>query len=263
MRNKKIWFDFYNSALSERLNFNEIKLIKPIAGGKNVASRETAQTQTEMPWWQQQPIQNLLKRAEDQSNVPLQYYQGNKIAGFSSEQSMAQNLARMRATGGSPLIKGAQGHVGDIIGGKYLTPDSNPWLKSYYEKAAETAMPQIDTAAVNAGRYGGGAWGQMRGRTAGELASGIYGKAYETERDRQMQATGMAQPLAREDYYDIGKLAAVGEEKQGMEQALIDESVKKYEFGQMEPWQRLGMFRNLVTGDFGGNTRSDAEKKGG
>ena len=261
---KKIWIEFYNHALKET-SLNDLLRykIRPMAGGGLYGRKEDSQTETQLPSWQADKLINLTNRAQDLSYQPMSYYGGNTVADFSSEQSMAQNLARMRATGGSPLIKGAQGHVGDIIGGKYLTPDSNPWLKSYYEKAAETAMPQIDTAAVNAGRYGGGAWGQMRGRTAGELASGIYGKAYETERDRQMQATGMAQPLAREDYYDIGKLAAVGEEKQGMEQALIDESVKKYEFGQMEPWQRLGMFRNLITGDFGGNTRSDAEKKGG
>jgi hypothetical protein len=259
---KTLWIEFYNHALKE-ISLADLLLwkIKPIAGGKLGAHKEEGDTETELPYWQREKLIDLTDRAKLLSEQPMSYYGGRTVAGFSPEQSMAQNLARMRATGGSSLIRGAQGQVGDIIGGKYLTPDSNPWLKSYYEKAAETAMPQIDTAAVNAGRYGGGAWGQMRGRTAGELASGIYGKAYETERDRQMQATNMAVPLAREDYYDIGKLAAVGEEKQGMEQALIDAGVKKHEFQQMEPWQRLGMYRNLVTGDWGGATVSSSSKK--
>lgn len=258
---KRLWIEFYNNALKE-ISLADLLLwkLKPIAGGKSWTGAEQGRTSTDLPSWQADPLRDLAKRAEGLSNQTMSYYGGNTVAGFSPEQSMAQNLARMRATGGSPLIKGAQGQVGDIIGGKYLTPDSNPWLKSYYEKAAETAMPQIDSAAVNAGRYGSGAWGQMRGRTAGELASGIYGKAYETERDRQMNAMNMAVPLAREDYYDIGKLAAVGEEKQGMEQANIDAEIKKHEFGQQEPWQRLGMYRNLLTGDFGGTTMSRSTK---
>jgi hypothetical protein len=61
----------------------------------------------------------------------------------------------------------------------------------------------------------------------------------------------MAPGLAQQE---VGMLATVGAEKQAMEQALFDEARAKWGFEQMEPWQRLGMYSDLVSGDFGGTS---------
>lgn len=68
------------------------------------------------------------------------------------------------------------------------------------------------------------------------------------------QAATQAPALAEADYTDISKLAGVGEEKQGMQQSLDDAAKQAYQFTQTEPWNRLGMYSNLVSGGQGGTT---------
>lgn len=200
---------------------------------------------------------------------PMEYYSGQAIAGFTPEQIAAQKLATTRAGQLTPVFESTAQlatttpeYLQRTLEGTYLTPESNPYLKTYVQRAFEETLPQLDTSAIQAGRYGSGAWGTMKGRTMADVVSGIYGPAYEAERTRQaaaeqfapqlkLQAAGIAPELAKQD---IGMLATVGAEKQAMEQALLDEARKKFEFEQLEPWRRLAMYSGLISGDVGGTT---------
>lgn len=187
----------------------------------------------------------------------------------------------------------SQAETNKTISGAYLDPNTNPWLAKTYETAAkdvaktfgQVTMPMISKEAGAAGMWGGAREGVAKGaaltgfsENLADLATKIYAPAYETERGRQVGATESAQALANQqyqaerarqtaavtqapalaeaDYSDIAKLAAVGQEKQAMNQAQIDAALKAWEFSQMEPWQRMGMYSNLITGDVGGTTLS-------
>lgn len=216
--------------------------------------RRTQETKTEMPAWQQPYVERMMQRAETQYGVPLEFYPGRTIAPFEPEQLLAQQLQTGRALLGSPLLPTAQKGVLETMRGKYLTPEANPFLPAYVQRAFEETLPQIDTTAIQAGRYGSPAWGAMKGKTMADIVTGIYGPAYEAERARQIQAYEMAPRLAAEDYADIARLAQAGAERQAMQQAIIDEAIRRFEFYQMEPWQRLSMLSPLVTGEMGGVT---------
>jgi len=232
-------------------------------------------TTTSVPEWQKPYLEDVYKRAGTQVTQPIDYYSGQRVAGFTPEQSTAQYLTTQRALQGSPVAGlGRQGMM-ETLAGSYMDPSSNPWLAKTYQTAAgeatkafaEGTMPQIRSSAMGTGAYGGARHGvaegmAMReyGKTLGDMATGIYGPAYETERARQYQAQTGAPAYAATEYEDIGKLSAVGEERQAMGQALIDELIKQFEFGQMEPWQRLGMYSNLITGNVGGTTYSSGGK---
>ncbi len=190
---------------------------------------------------------------------------------FTPEQQKAQEATTNRALQGSPLLGSAQAENLKTTQGQYLDPSSNPWLAKTYETAAkdvaktfgQVTMPMISKEAGAAGAWGGARQGVAQGAAAtgfagelSDLATKIYGPAYQQERGIQQTAVGMAPGLAEADYGDISKLAAVGQEKQAMDQAEIDAAMKKWEFSQMEPWQRLGMYSNILTGDVGGTTLS-------
>ena len=215
-----------------------------------------SQTTTGPPDWQAEYLQDIAGQAKGESQSPLSYYPGQSVAGFTPEQTEAQNRAAARARAGSDLTRAGQNEILKTTRGDYVNPESNPWLKSFYDKAAEVAMPQIDTSAQQAGRYGSNAWGTMKGKTAADLATGIYGGAYNQERDRQAQATALAPQYAELDYNDISKIAAIGEEKRGMAQTLIDQDKAKHQFTEMEPYERLGLYSNLINGDWGGVTNT-------
>lgn len=127
-------------------------------------------------------------------------------------------IGDLSSTGGNNLAQYRR-DVGDIIGGsaQALNPalaglartaggsylGGSPYLDSMYGKAAagltrqfaEGVAPSLDSAASRAGRYGSGmhaniknAAGESFGRQLGDLATGIYGGAYDQERARQEAA---------------------------------------------------------------------------
>lgn len=231
----------------------------------------TTTTTQSPPTWQIPYLTDVYGQAQELSKNPTTVYPGQTVAGFTPEQSLAQGLTTSRALLGSPLQKAGQGEALKTIQGDYLSPDTNPWLAQTYNEAAnnisnkfkEITMPGIKNAAMGAGAYGGSRQGVSEGIAqrglADELqnaATNIYGPAYTQERSLQNQMIQAAPTMAAADYNDISKLAAVGEEQQAMEQAQIDEAIKRYQYEQMEPWQRLGMYSNLVTGDVGGTGSS-------
>ena len=219
------------------------------------SSHGTSTSQTN-PWKPQQPyLKDVFKRASSLYNTPMQYYGGQTYADFTPEQSQAQDWASRRALAGSDLTRGAQQGVADTMSGKYLNPDTNPYLGYYTDRAFQKAVPQFDSSAVSAGRYGSDAWGTGKGALMGDIAGNIYGGAYNNERANQMAAYQAAPALANQDYADISKLAAVGEEQQNMNQTAINDAMQRYNFAQMEPWQRLGMYDQFIEGQYGGTNQ--------
>ena len=228
-------------------------------------------TTTEIPEWQQPYLKDIYGQAAGLGEKNIQYYPGQTVSPFTPEQTAAQTATTTRAMRGSPLLGAAQAENLKTTQGQYLDPSTNPWLTKTYDVAAkdvaktfgQTTMPMIAKEAGAAGAWGGARQGVAQGAAAtgfagelSDLATKIYGPAYQQERGIQQAAVGMAPGLAEADYGDISKLAAVGQEKQAMDQAQIDAAMKQWEFSQMEPWQRLGMYSNVLTGETGGTSIS-------
>jgi hypothetical protein len=233
-------------------------------------------TTTATPEWQTPYLQDVANQAQGLNQQPLSYYPGTTVAGFTPAQSLAQNATINRALTGSPLLGQAQQNTMDTMQGKYLDPNSNPYLKDTYDMGArslsqnynQNVMPAIKQGAAGAGAFGGSRQGVAEAGASNALAQQLsnlatttYGQNYTTERGNQVAATNAAPAMAQQDYYDIGQLAAAGEEQQGMNQANIDAAIKQYQWQQLEPQQRLGMYSNLVSGNYGGTTQSMSSGK--
>jgi hypothetical protein len=104
-----------------------------------------------------------------------------------------KNFSGTGATGStqSMLMKAARGD--------YLSPDSNPWLKSTYDQAFGNVQNSVGSAMAGAGRFGSGAMAGALGSGATNLANSIYGTNYQQERDRQQQAQGLIGQLQSSD----------------------------------------------------------------
>mgnify|MGYP000853981578 CR=1 FL=1 len=64
-------------------------------------------------------------------NRRLTPYAGDWTADLTGGQNAAINAITQRGMQGSPLLKGAQGYAGDVLGGKYLGA-GNPYLCLLY-----------------------------------------------------------------------------------------------------------------------------------
>lgn len=123
--------------------------------------------------------------------------------------------------------------------GNYTDPASNPMLDATYKRAAramgdeyrDATQPGIAAAFARAGAFGGSAQQNTEskaryglGRNLEELATNVYGGAYENERGRQQQAA-----LAERGFTE----QMLGTERQRQYQAAEEAARRRQEAGQL------------------------------
>jgi hypothetical protein len=84
-----------------------------------------------------------------------------------------------------------------------------------------------------------------------DLASKIYGGAYESERDRQQGVLPYATPLAETDYRDLSALRGVGAEVEDLTGRVIDDNAARWDYEQNRPQQNLDNYLARVSGNMG------------
>jgi len=173
-------------------------------------------TRMEPPKYQLPYLQRGLSEA---GSIYDQERGGNNIAPISNETNAAWDATAARAQNGSPLTGAAQGLAQKTIEGGFL--GSNPYLDAAYNKAALQSQNQLQSEFAGAGRNVEAAQG-LRAQQLNDLATGIYGGAYDSERNRMQDAMGAANSLANQDYVDLGQLQQVGAGREGYAQEQLD-----------------------------------------
>lgn len=203
-------------------------------------------TRTEPPKYQLPYLQDSLRYAQGE-------YQngGNRVAPLSGESEQALTGIADRARTGSPITQGAQSLATQTLNGGFLGSNpymaqlgqfasgSNPHLDATFNQAALATQNQLASQFARSGRNIGASEG-LRAQQLGDLATNIYGGAYENDRNRALQATGMqaglygdernrqqqvlgmSGGLAQQDYADLDRLAGVGASREGYQQELLD-----------------------------------------
>lgn len=185
------------------------------------------------PAWQLPYVQQGMAGAQQQYQAG-----GTPVVGFSNETEQALQGTAARAQAGSPGVRAAQDVNTQTINGGFL--GSNPYLDQTFNRAALATQNQLASQFAGSGRNVGASEG-LRSQQLNDLATGIYGGAYDAERNRQMQAIGNASGLANQDYTDLGQLAGVGAQREGLAQDMAN-----------QPGQALDQYLGRVTG--GGGT---------
>jgi hypothetical protein len=100
-----------------------------------------------------------------------------------------------------PITKSLSTQAQKTLRGDYLNPNSNPFLKASVDRATgavsrdytRNVLPNLGSAAIRSGAYGGSRQGIMEGLAAGEYAreasdaaQNIYAQNYQSERDRMI-----------------------------------------------------------------------------
>ena len=210
------------------------------------------------PWKGQQPYlltgfaqaQNLLNQGGPQ------YYQGQNYINLSPQTQSALQATMQRAQQGSPTMGLAARNINDTISGKYLDPNSNPYLGQYFQQGLKSALPSLNATFSNAGRTGAEAQSQGMADVYGALSRDIYGGAYNNERNLQMQALGMAPAIAANDYQDIAKQYAVGQAYDQQNQNVLNANMERWNFNQERPYDNLARYMQAIQGQYGQSMNS-------
>lgn len=238
------------------------------------------------------------------------YWDSNRVAPMSQDQTAAMDLTRglvqnagsyidpsyytlmnlmsNQGTGMPQIEETWNSLVRPTIMGDYLDPAKNTALQGYVQAAQRplienyltNTLPTWNQDAVMAGRYGSGAWQEglsqaesNLNRALGDVASGIYAPAYESERNRQMSAstyapsiyemlagvqTGAISPfmdVMNQGFKGAGYLSALGEAQQQHEQNLINAAMQQWQdmiYGPMDFANTLANY--YMTGGSQGRT---------
>lgn len=207
------------------------------------------------PWKAQQPyLKSTYEKTSRLGDVPLEYYPESTVAPESEATLAGRAGIEQRAGMGSDLLPASQEYARSLLRGDYL--EGNPHREEMFRQGADdisraymgAVAPGVDTRYEGAGRYGGAlrerdmTQAQRNlGQELGDLWTRTSYADYAQERGYMDRAPGMATQLAREDYYDPMQQLTVGAQYDARAQEELDALMARFEFGQNEPWQRLGM----------------------
>lgn len=227
------------------------------------------------------------------------------MGGYLTNAMGQQNFNLAGAGGNAMLAQQGLGQANQTFGqtasGAML--GSNPYLDGMFNSASDAVTRQFQrsvTPGVNAtfgmgGRTGSGAHmaamqdsQQALGNQLGNMASNIYGSAYESERGRQMQAAGALQqgalggigamgdlynnvgqsqfraaslaPQAQAmEYGNIDRLMNTGAMVDEQQRAILGDAMNRYNYAQNTPYENLNWLAGLVGGQgYGGTQYSDS-----
>ena len=197
------------------------------------------------------------------------------------------------------LQTGAEG-LGATARGENLT--GNPYLDMAYDSASkrvrrdfeDTALPGIAAQFGQGGMAGSTPHELAAGKasqgftdTLGTLAANIYGGNYQQERDRQasaqqgltttgaglygqgveerIKALGLAPGIREAQFGDAGKLREAGGEYERQREKVIEDDIKRFNYGQTSDVSALQDYLSMISGNYGGTSvsRTSAPKGSG
>ena len=253
-------------------------------GGKSTPATQTVNQVTKSdPWAPAQPfIMDALTRAKTALDAtPNTPYTGNLYAGPTDAQRRGVqgmiDMAPGTATGAAELRQ-----LGlDTVSGKYLSPDSNPYIKGAVDAALRPIQQSLNQNIMaigdtfsGAGAYGGSNQALMSSRavndwanTSADTSSRIYAGNYENERQRQMMGAGLLDAANALAMQPNQILLQAGGIQQGWDQNALQEAFTKYQMAQDAPWagldryaQLLGLAQGYGTQTTNGTTTSTAAR---
>jgi hypothetical protein len=192
------------------------------------------------------------------SNTAYTPFQGQRFADLNSTQNAGIGAIQDRALNGSATINNAEQALNqNITGGQ-----TNPYLDQMVGKAQDSVRSQFNTSAVNSGSFGNSGLQEQFAGQLGDVASQMYGNAYETDKARQMQSIGMAQQFGNQAYTDAGQLLNAGQLQQDQAQQQADFGYQQFQDQQNDPYKKLAAMSG-VFGSFPGQSSTTSTNQPG
>lgn len=142
------------------------------------------------------------------------------VAPNSNQTNSANTQAQYASNNG--LSNAGLGNITDTLNGRYLDQSSNPWLANTFNMAANQVQGRVNSDFNKAGRYGSGLQSDTYQHNLNDLATQIYGGNYQQERNRQIQALGLAPSVAGLPFVNTQALMNAGNQQQAWEQQRIN-----------------------------------------
>lgn len=234
----------------------------------------TTQISIPQPWWGVEPrLYELYSYTKQALDKPLKYYPYPTTAAQNPLTTAGQNALLNYA--GGPL-QSLLGQGQQSLGQMFAAPDvaRNPYVKNMInQQRAQVGellnrqfLPSIRSGAALSGQGGLSSRRNLAyGQAAGDAAQALAGSAAQTQLGaygQGLDAAARAQAFMPQ-LAQLGMLPAqlqqqVGDARRAEIQTKINEAMKKWNFAQQEPWDRVLKANQVYSGvPFGSNSTQE------
>ncbi len=191
-------------------------------------------------------------------DTPFTAYSGQRYADLNPTQYASLGMTADRALNGSQTFNNAEQNLNQMMNG-----GSNPYLDAMYNKAAKGVVSNYNNAAMGSGSFGNSGLGEQLATGLGDLATGMYGNAYESDQARRMQAIGMAPQFANQAYTDASQLMNAGQVMQDQAQQQNDFNFEEFMRQQNYPYQNMAAAAGVFGTNLGGTSKTESTQSSG
>lgn len=210
-------------------------------------------------------LTNVANLSTDLYNKPWQSYGGQRFADLNGTQQQALQMASDRAMNGSPIMDAANSSLTGMLQGGQTNPYLDQMVgraqKSVVDSYNLSAKPQMEAAMVGSGSFGNSGLQQMQQKSQsdlqdnlGNIATQMYGNAYNTNQQNQLAALGMAQSYGNQAYTDASQLLRAGDTMQDQAQNNLDVNYERWQQQQDDPYRRLQAMTGVMSNTAGSTT---------
>lgn len=173
----------------------------------------------------------------------FQPYQGQRFEGMNDAQNMGAGMIADRALNGDPTMNQAQSTLQDTLRGG----NNNPYLDSMVDKAQMGVAGNLAKINASNGSFGNSGIQEVGARQMGDIATQMYGNAYNADRSNQMQALNLAPQYGNQAYTDAGQLMKVGGQFQDQGQQGRDFNYQQFQDQQNTPYKQMAAYGGLLS----------------
>lgn len=226
-------------------------------GGGGDSGKST--TKTEIPQELKPLATAYTNKALELSGQGYTPYTGQRFENLNKWQLDALNQTRDRAMQGSQTVRNAESQLNNVIRGG----NTNPYLDQMVNKAQDSVRSQFNTGAVNSGSFGNSGLQEQFADSLGDVATQMYGQAYDQDRARQMQGIGMAQQFGNQAYQDAAQLMGAGQTVQDAFQQARDFQYQQFQERQDLPYKQLAAMAGVFGSGLGQTSTTKTSGGGG
>ena len=227
-------------------------------GGGGGGGTSTSNSQATIPNELKPAATALSNVATQVGNTPYQAYTGQGVADLNPMQMMSMGMTANRALNGSQTINNAEGALNQFIQGG----NTNPYLDGMVQKAQDSVKSNFNTSAINSGSFGNSGLQQQYAQGLTNVATQMYGNAYNTDQANRMTAIGQAQTFGNQAYNDASQLYNMASQAQNNEQDKADFAYQQYLNQQDYPLKQMQALTGVL-GQNMGSTTTTTQSGGG
>lgn len=217
------------------------------------SGQKTSTQTTTVPDWAVPYAQQYMQQGAALGQTPYQAYTGDRYTDQNAMQQQGIQQQANQARGGSAVNNAASGNLTSTLQGDYLS-EGNPYLTAQIDKAQgdvvrnynEVQRPRQDQMAARSGSFGNSGVAQsnanddrMVAETLGNISANMRGADYGNERNRQLQAAGLAPGAAQAGYNDSQQLYNAGTAANAPDQQNKDFAYQQWQEQQNDPYKKL------------------------